>query len=445
MQTLILALIVLLLAMCLAALMGYFLGKGQAPALKAERDVLRETVSRREQAFMQAQHERDTARLALTRIESAQQEREASYAAQITTLTQGREALSHQFQALSAQLLESANRNFLAQADARFKQSEAASGAALKSLLEPVAATLKRYEENLTAIEHGRRESYGALSAAVELLHQGQAQVRTETARLVNTLRTDSKARGNWGEQQLKNVLELAGLSEHIDFDREVHTRTDEGAALRPDVIITLPGERKLVIDAKCAFNAYHEAMNATDEAARLLHLKAHVEAIRTHVTQLSDKRYWAQFDDAADFVIMFIPGEHFLAAAYDHDHNLWEWAMTRRVVLASPTNLLAIAKTVALTWRQEKLTKQARAIADTGRELHHRLYTLSEGVTKLGKSLEGANKAYNEFVTRLESRVLTQASKFEALDVATPGEIITPTPLVETSPRPLVKLHSPE
>jgi DNA recombination protein RmuC len=364
-----------------------------------------------------------------------------NFDARMQEMLAAKEVLTAQFHEIGTKLLGEAQRQFLERADARFTQAGETNEAKLKALLQPVEATLKRYEEQLNVVEKERVGSYSALSKAVELLHAGHTQVRDETARLVNALRSSPKARGRWGEQSLKNVLLQAGLAEGIDFQMEVSVTTEEGR-LRPDVIVNLPGGRKLIIDAKCSLNAYLDASEQVDDEARKGHLKAHAASIRNHAQQLGSKAYWAQFGDAADYVIMYIPGEHFLTAALEQDDGLWEWAFERKVLLSTPTNLVAIARTVASVWRQEKLAEQAAEIAALGKELHARLATMGGHVARLGRNLELANGAYNSFVGSLESQVLSQAKRFEALEVSGAKEIES-LPVIESSPRPLTKLVS--
>jgi DNA recombination protein RmuC len=294
----------------------------------------------------------------------------------------------------------------------------------------------------LQRVEKERVDHYAGLREAVELVRAGQGQVRDETRNLVNALRASPKARGRWGEQSLRNVLEQAGLTDHVDFDTEVSVDTDDGR-LRPDVIVRLPGGRKLVIDAKCSLNAYLDACDEVDDEKREACFRAHVASMRTHAQQLGSKAYWAQFGDAADYVIMYIPGEHFLAAALEQDPTLWDWAFERRVLLATPTNLVAIAKTVASIWRQERLAEAAQEIASLGKELHSRLATMNEHMTRVGKNLSTANSAYNQMVGSFESQVLTQAKRFESLGAGSAKSLDAP-PMVEVAPRPLTKLAKP-
>ncbi|WP_262503977.1 DNA recombination protein RmuC [Sphingosinithalassobacter sp. CS137] len=358
----------------------------------------------------------------------------------LATLKAETTGMEARFAELATRVLGEAQKNFLERADQRFNQAGEKSEEKLKALLDPVRETLKRYEDGLTRVEKEREGSYRELREAVKTLHLGHTQVRDETARLVNALRSSPKARGRWGEQSLKNVLEHAGLSAHVDFRTEVSVDTEDGR-LRPDVVVNLPGGRKLIIDAKCSLNAYLDASEEVDDEARRAHLKAHAGAIRNHAQQLGSKSYWERFGDAADYVILYIPGEHFLTAALEQDEALWEWAFERRVLLATPTNLVAIARTVASVWRQEKIAEQAAEIAALGKELHSRLATMGSHVTKLGRNLELAGNAYNAMVGSLESQVFTQAQRFEALEVATGAKRIEALPVVETTPRPLTKL----
>lgn len=428
-------------AALVGALIGWLISGYATGAVKAERDLHRDNFRNAIKDLSAAVTERDSARLALASHEAAQNARDAAHTAQLTELRANRDALAAQFTALGSQMLENAQAQFLARADARFKQSEATSGEAIKALLAPVEITLKRYEEGLKAVEKERVDSYAGLREAVEHVRIGQGQVREETAKLVNVLRASPKARGRWGEQQLRNVLEMAGLSQHSDFQTEVHHALSEGGALRPDVIVRMPGGKQLIIDAKCALNAYLDASEATDEMSRAAHLQNHVQAIRNHAQALGAKSYWAQFEGAADYVVMFIPGEHFLSAALERDHELWEWAFERRVLLATPTNLIAIARTVSAVWRQERLAEEAQSIAALGKELHARLQTMGSHVVKLGRNLGQATDAYNAFVGSLESQVLTQAKRFETLEVSSGAKVIEDLPIVETVPRALIKL----
>ncbi len=385
--------------------------------------------------------ERNAAHRELAELRARAQERETAYAQTLEALGQAREQINAQFGEAAARALEVAQRQFLERAEARFRQSEEASGQTLKALLDPVHQRLQRYEEGVRKVEDERRDAFGELKGQIEAMRIGQERVSGEAAKLVNALRNAPKARGRWGEQQLRNVLESCGLSEHADFQTEVSVDDGEGGRLRPDAIVRVPGGKALVIDAKVSLNDYQDAFGAVDEAERQLGPSRHAAAMRAHVNGLGNKSYWNQFEDAPDYVIMFVPGEHFLSAALENDPTLWDFAFDKRVLLATPTNLIAIARTVAAVWRQEKLAQEARQIGALGKELYARLAVMGGHVSKLGKNLDTAMTAYNAFVGSLESQVLTSARRFEALNIDTGGKSIDSPPIGEQAVRPLTKL----
>ena len=432
-----LALALLAIAALLVGLViGYLAGNRGAAQMRAEHDQrLAEVFSaqgqvaaaderaravpRLQEALDLAVREREEARTEVARLKAMQQEREQAFELRIAELREAKEQLSQQFSEIGRKLLDQAQTSFLERADQRFNQAGEQHEAKLKLLLSPVQDTLKRYEEGLTRVEKERVDSYAGLREAVDLVRAGQTQVRDEAAKLVNALRASPKARGRWGEQTLRNVLEQAGLSPYADFASEVSITTEEGR-LRPDVIVRLPGGRQLIVDAKCSLNAYLDACEEVDEAIRTGHLRAHAAALRTHADQLGRKSYWDQFGDAADYVVMFIPGEHFLTAALEQDDRLWQWAFDRKVLLATPTNLVAIARTVASVWRQEKLAEEAMAIGRLGREMYERLAVAAGHLKRVGGGLNSAVENYNKFVASFEGRVLVSARRFKELNVET-------------------------
>ena len=431
--------VVALMALAVGGLIGWLIGTRGGEQGKATAESLRMqldgVVKERDEARVQIGPL--NAELARLRAESEH------FDQRMKDLAANRDALVTQFREIGDQLLEKAHKDFLAKAGERFSEADKTHTSKLQALLQPVEATLKRYEEGLQRVEKERVDHYAGLREAVELVRAGQGQVRDETRNLVNALRSSPKARGRWGEQSLRNVLVQAGLTEGIDFHMEVSVNAEEGR-LRPDVIVNLPSERKLVIDAKCSLNAYLEACEEVDDDKRDACFRAHVASIRNHAQQLGSKSYWAQFGDAADYVIMYIPGEHFLTAALDQDPALWEWAFERRVLLATPTNLVAIARTVASVWRQEKLNEAAEEIASLGKELHSRLATMAQHMERVGKNLSTANAAYNQMVGSFESQVFTQARRFEALGAGSAKDIPEP-PMVEAAPRPMTKIAAPK
>jgi DNA recombination protein RmuC len=424
-----------LVALVLGGLIGWLFATRDGAAAKQTVGTLRlqldEVVKERDQ--VRAFHEAASKELAALQADAR------NFEQRIKDLAESKDALIAQFREIGDQLLEKAHKDFLEKAGERFTAADKASETKLKELLAPVEVTLTRYEEGLQRVEKERIDHYAGLKSVVEQVRDGQGKVRDETRNLVNALRSSPKARGRWGEQSLRNVLEQAGLSPYADFQTEVSVDGEDGK-LRPDVIVKLPGGRTLVIDAKCSLNAYLDACDEVDDDKRQACLQAHLASIRTHAQQLGSKAYWAQFGDSADYVVMYIPGEHFLTAALELDHGLWDWANERKVLLATPTNLVAIARTVASIWNQEKLAAEAGKIAELGRELHSRLATMAEHVSSVGTNLSRANNAYNKMVGSLESQVFTQARRFEDLGAGSAKEI-PPPPMVEASPRPLTKL----
>ncbi|HET8750588.1 MAG TPA: DNA recombination protein RmuC [Sphingomicrobium sp.] len=387
--------------------------------------------------------ERDSNRAAVTELaglKSAAQEREKAFEARLTELKEAKDALSAQFSEIGGKLLSEAQKAFLERADARFEQAGEKNEAKLKTLLQPVEATLKRYEQSLGEIEKARNASYGELKEAVAQLSQGNDQVRRETQRLANVMVSSPKARGRWGEEQLRTILESAGLAENVDFTLQGSV-SDGERTLRPDCVINLPGGRCIVVDVKCPLVAFEQAFDEEDEERRSALLLQHAGALKTYAGDLGKKGYWRQFDLSPDFVIMFVPGEHFLAAAAERAPDLIETAFRNGVIVASTINMLALAKIMAGMWRQEALAAQAQEVAEVGKELYKRLSVMGGHVAKLGRNLGLATGAYNDFVGSLESQVLTQAKRFEALKVETSGKSIEQMPVVDSSPRPLTKL----
>lgn len=411
-------------------MIGWLFAGRQAGGLKAERDGLAERFRVAVTDLAAEAEARKAADIQLASLLAEQKARDAAHDAQVAQLKEAQAALTAQFREVGQAMLGEAQKNFLERADQRFRQSEESAGQNLKALLQPVHERLAKYEEAVGKVEAERRDAFGLLHGQIAAMREGTERVSSEAAKLVNALRNAPKARGRWGEQQLRNVLESCGLSEHADFQTEVSVADGEGGRLRPDVVVKVPGGQSLVIDAKVSLNAYQDAFGAVDEAEKTAHLAAHAAAMKAHVNTLSAKAYWNQFDDTPDYVVMFVPGEHFLAAALDHDAELWDYAFDRKVLLATPTNLIAIARTVAAVWRQEKLAGQAREIAALGKELYARMATMGGHIARVGKNLDQATGAYNAFVGSFESQVLTQAKRFEALDVETGGKEIPCCPL---------------
>ena len=311
--------------------------------------------------------------------------------------------LASAIKTLSAEALDANSARFLELADAR-----------LSGQVLPLKESLERMDRQLQGVERVRQEAYGALTEGVRQLRTDQDRLRAETGNLVTALRAPH-VRGRWGEIQLRRVIELAGMVEHCDFEEQHSTVDEEGRVLRPDVVVRLPGGKSVVIDSKVPLVAYLEAFreDATDDERRA-RLADHARHVREHVHKLGQKAYWRQLPATPEFVVMFLPDETFLRAAVEHDSSLVELAVSNNVIPASPTNLIGLLRAVHYGWQQETIAESAREVSELGRELYKRLATMGAHVTRLGKSLDGAVKAYNETVGSLERQVLVQARRFE-------------------------------
>lgn len=368
-------------------------------------------------------------------------EREVVHQRQLTELR-------GEFQRLAAEALERAQKQFTEQAAETLKlhRAEAAKGLsdsreAMAGLMTPMHQALSRYGEELQNLEQKREQAYGSISEQLQALSRSEALVREEAGRIVAALRSSAKASGSWGEAQLKRVLELAGLNEGIDFDLQASEADADGRQKRPDAILHLPGGRQLIVDSKCSIDDYLTAAEAETDGQRTEARLRHAKRVRDHVKGLAQKGYWDQFGQAADFVVLFLPGENFLSAALEEDRDLHLWAMNQRVLLVGPVNLLAIARVVATVWRQEKVAEEAREIGRLGAELYERLATMGSHANRVGRNLDEAAKAWNQFVGSYESRVLVTARKFAELGVAKEAGLEAPREVEST----LRLLQAPE
>lgn len=390
----------------------------------AEGDLAREELAR-------IRADRDAARAELERLKADAE----NFAEQKRLLVEAQEALRKEFENAGNKVLEKAQEAFLNRAHARFEESEKTSAERLKALLAPVDQRLKSYEEQVSKLEKDRVDAFGNLAGIIEEMRKGQEDVKREAQRLGNSLTNAPKARGRWGERALQNVLEQCGLSEHTDFILEHSLETEEGR-LRPDAIVHVPGQKQLVIDAKVSLNAYQAAFEANDDAERKRQLDLHARSMRNHVQALGAKSYQSQFKDAPDYVVMFVPGEHFVSAALEHDPTLWDFAFSNKVLLATPTNLVAIARTVALVWTQDKLAREAAEIGRLGSDIYDRIATAGEHLKRVGSGLESAVSNYNKFVGSFERNVLSSGRKLRDKGIQIGKREIEDVPLVETSPR---------
>ena len=325
------------------------------------------------------------------------------------------------FAALSNEALRSNSQTFLQLAQETLKRFQVhAKGEleqkekAVENLVKPIREMLDKAEQQIRLMENERKQAYGALHKHLETLTQTQQTLHSETRNLVQALRRP-EVRGQWGEMTLKRLVELAGMVDHCDFYEQQQATGAEGQS-RPDMIVRMPDERELVVDAKTPLDAYLSAIEASDDETRDKYLLQHARNVRARIRELAAKTYWAQFRRAPDFVVLFIPGEQFLGAALDVDRDLLEHAMRQRVILTTPTSLIALLRAVGYGWRQQALAANAERIRETGEDLYNRLATFSEHLSRLGRSLDSAVSQYNQSVGSFQAKVMPGARKFTEL-----------------------------
>ena len=391
--------------------------------------------------------QRDAAALELAALKAAQAERDKAHAEALTRI-------QHTFEALAGQALDSAQRKLVEGAEQLLSRHREAAGAGLDAsraqlaeLLHPVRDSLLKYESRLGEVEKARQEGYGQLLAALQGVVTGQERVSGAALRLETALRSSGSVAGRWGEEQCRNVLEAAGLMEGIDFVAQGSVSGDDGRQ-RPDFVLTLPGGRRLVVDVKCSLADYVAASETDDPAARDTLLAAHARAVRTHADGLARKDYakavGEAVGDTVEFVLLFVPGENFLAAAVAHDRALLDDFFRKRVVLAGPVNLVAVARTVAALRDQARLAEEAQRIAKLGRELYESLRIMGANFGAVQKALDGTVKQWNALVSQAESRVMVRARRFRELGVTTgQDEIGEVTPVAQAPLLPSGELRA--
>ncbi len=420
----------------------------QRSALTAERDRLRDTIAQRDEQLAERDRqlaERDEQvnsrnaeiaalkqeiavnRETLTQVqknyEEAQQRARETFKAVANDVLN---ASSQQFLQLARKTFEGEQKDAILQLEQR-KQ-------AIENLVKPVRDTLEKYNASLQQIEKARSQAYGSLLAQITEMQKSQGDLRRETANLVTALRRP-EVRGRWGEMQLRRVAELAGMIENCDFTEQTSVRTDEGNTLRPDMVVRMPSNRTVVVDAKTPLDAFINAVDCQDETERQRYLQQHADQIDVQIRRLSSKQYGSQFAASPDFVVLFIPGESFLQAAVQLRPTLLEQAWDKGVLIATPSTLIALLKTVALGWREQRIAENAQRISDLGRELHSRLGTAFGHVVNLGKAVGSTVKHYNSLIGSLERNVLPQARRFQELGADSAKELPAQLDRLENTP----------
>ena len=420
-----------LLAAGLSALIVWFYWRGRAATLTERTRALAQENSRLAQEL--AEQRTETQRLSTLVTQ---------HATELTAEKSAHERLVAEFKALSADALRANRADFLAQAQQSFAQLQTQSAGdlekrqlAIDALVKPLRESLEKVDGKIAEIEKARATAYGALGEQLKTLGTAQLQLQAEANKLSTALRSTSFA-GSWGELQLRRVVEMADMLPYCDFSEQ---ETASAGGFRADLVVRLPGGQRIVVDAKAPLESYRAAVDTTDESTRAARLDDHAQKVRGHIDALGAKNYWEQFQPAPEFVVLFLPGDHFLTAALTADSSLMDRALTRRVLLATPTTLIALLKAAAYGWRQEAVSKNADEISALGRQLYDRIAAFAENLEKVGRGLDAAVRGYNTAVGSFEGTVLPGARKFAELG-AKGAKDLSPANLVESTPREITK-----
>lgn len=392
--------------------------------------LLRRGQMRAEEELKTMREEFSSTKESLARVEAQREAELIAAAEKLALLEEAKANLQDSFKALSSEALTKNNESFLNLAKTTLeKYQEGAKGdlekrqQAINKTVEPVGEALKIFNERVTKIEERRTETDAGLREKLQQLAESQIQLSKTTSSLVQALRAP-QVRGQWGEMQLRRTVEMAGMLNYCDFEEQASVETEEGQRQRPDMLIQLPNERRVVVDSKVPLAAYLDALESDDPDVQTQRMQAHARHLREHIKGLSAKSYWAQFDDTPEFVVLFIPNEAIFSAALEQDPSLIELGVLNKVILATPTTLIALLKAIAYGWQQEAIAREAKEISALGRELYDRISVVTGHFSKLGKSLDQTVGHYNKAVSSIETRLLTTAKKFQALESVSSAEL---------------------
>jgi DNA recombination protein RmuC len=419
----------------------------RASGAEARIEELRQQIEQRDSEINQIRNELGTEKQLKVEAHTRLEESQKNLDEQKSLLEAMKTEMTDTFNALSSAALKSSSEDFLRLASEHLgkvvvetKGKLGEHQAAIDGLIKPLHEALKRYEEQVRLIEESRHKAYGSLEEQLRALASTHEQLQKETSNLVSALKKP-QVRGRWGEITLRRVAELSGMSVHCDFTEQISVETESGR-LRPDMIVHLPMEREIVVDAKVSLDAYLDALSASTDDERKAKMDKHAQQVRAHMNRLGSKEYWSQFKQSPEFVVLFIPGESFLSSALDVDSTLIEDGIQKRVIIATPTTFIALLRAIAYGWRQEQITKNAQEISILGKELYERIHTLVKHFVDIGSAIGKAMDSYNKVIGSMELRVLPSVRKFKELGV-TGAEEIPVLEQIDKTPRSLSLLES--